>query len=169
MEREYIKGLPEALKILADLEPDLRKQVAKPALKEAAEMLAQEVKKRTPVRTGNLRDKIITKALRSKKNGTVEGVLVGADIDKLSIGSALEGMPGDRPAYYLVMVENGYYAGKRHSRSKHADQHTGHNFIPGQRFLEPAFEAASKKAPELFKTELVKFLDKKKRSFNRWL
>lgn len=169
MEREYIKGLPEALKILSDLEPEIRRQVTKPALKEAAEVLAQEVKKRTPVRTGNLREKIITKPLRSRKNGTVEGVLVGADIDKLSINPDLAGTPGDRPAYYLVMVENGYYAGKRHSRSKHEDQHSGHNFIPGKRFLEPAFEAASKKAPDLFKAELVKFVAKKSRKYGKWL
>lgn len=153
MSDKYVKGTEKALSKM-DLMHDLvRDKCVKTALVNGAAKLQEAVKSRVPVDTGNLKKKISVKLLDTPVNGTEVKVLVGADIEGLR-GVIKDGngkrKKVDRPAYYVVMLVQGYFAGKRKSRSKGDSQHDGHKFIAGQDFLTPALKSVEEPVIEEF-------------------
>lgn len=148
----YIKGAKEAISKIQLVEDLTKDVVIKKALLDSSLKLQEAVRDACPKDTGNLKNKIGVKVLRTKSGATYTGILVGADINGLKGTMKTEGggrKKVDRPAYYLVMLIKGYYAGKRHTRTKHAtheEVHGGHEFVEGHDFLTPVMERL---APEI--------------------
>lgn len=150
----YIKGAKEAINSLQIVSDLTQNEVVKQALLEGSLKLQAAVREACPKDTGNLKNKIGIKVLKTAPGATYSGILVGADINGLKgvVKTAGGGRKKvDRPGYYIVMLVKGYYAGKRKSRSRHAtheEVHGGHVFVEGNDFLTPVI---TQLAPQIIK------------------
>lgn len=150
--------------ILAFLGKDIEAKAVRKAAQRSAEYMRAEVVKRTPVRTGNLRNQMIVKPLR--KRGSVLAFLVGAKIDGLE---KMKNQPGylegvDRPAYYVLFIEEGFIKRTKKPRGRRSPNDLefegGPVFVEGRPFMEKSLRAAEPHVMKIFEDELEIYLRK---------
>jgi len=159
---EGLKDAAGVMDLLRYLGDDLQEKALKKGMVAAANHVKAQLVKRTPVRTGNLRDKMTVKPLRKRKGSRSIGYIVGASLDGLKTPYA-DGI--DRPAYYLVMIENGYWSKRRIKRGRkdpnNLDYAQGAQYIPGRPFVQKSFDASVEGALKIVTDELTIFLGKR--------
>lgn len=161
-------GLEDALAIFEYLRSDFKDEALKESLQESADMMAQAVKDRAPVLTGNIKSKVTTKILRTINNGTAKAILVGVSLE----GKRGKSSDPNRSAYYALPVEKGYMAGVREVRAKAdtlkeyttksgrkytrgsasraAKYSDGSVYVAPNPFMQPAFDATAGKVAPIF-------------------
>jgi|GEM_PF-5943142 len=153
----HIGDLDRCLAVFDQFGETVGPKAVKVALTACAKVLTKELKSRAPVLTGNLKAKMSIKFLRPLRDGALTGVLVGASItgSKQALKSKV-----NRPPFYVLMIERGYYAGTRAFRSSSNQEydanvtHMGHKYVAPNPFVQPSFDAVSAKLPGIFKKSI---------------
>jgi HK97 gp10 family phage protein len=119
---------------LIELGPKLARKGMRKALSQVGKYWVGEVKSRTPVDSGDVKDSVIARV--STKKGGTEG--------KVSVGPGYTGKGSQDPGVYAKFVEFPMKA-----RPKY----------PTQPFMRPTFDATADKAVEIFAASLKEALE----------
>lgn len=135
-----IKGLGELRDQLKALPGKTRARIAKKALKEAAELIRQEVVARTPRKDGFLQASIKTK------------VSVSAKREQAQITA------GDARAWYAHLIEYGFvHTG--HGRKKSDRKPTSRGRVEGKAFMRGSAEAKFEPTVDVFEKTVIETLE----------
>lgn len=163
---EVIQGLADAKAALEALSRDLRKNVVRGALRDAARPIVSQARTNAPILTGLLRKRIgtFTSKLRRARTGEI-GVFIKPRISN----KARKAKDRTQDPFYYRFQEAGYHAvgsrrvsGGRATRAQRLKE-SGARFIPGKIFLGRAFDAKRREALSIFTDAIKRRIDQANR------
>lgn len=134
-----VKGLDEIQSRLSGLSAYAERDVVKNALKKAANVVATAARELVPEKTGALKRAIRVRMGRAKAKGSISVIA--------AVGR--QWFVGDQ--FYGAFQEFGWRAGKR----KGAREQDTRKQIPGEHFMQYAFDETAAQAMAALKSELI--------------
>jgi len=138
--RVHLTGAKAIALALGKLETKLSRKVATKALRAGAKVVQTEAKRIAPVQSGALRKSIKVRA--GKNHKTYRSIIVG---------SGAKWFTGDK--FYAAFVEFGHRSGKASNsirrarkRNVNTDAIDKRDEVPGQHYMEKAYEATKQSA-----------------------
>jgi HK97 gp10 family phage protein len=131
-----LSGFEAVSASLKALEPKVARQIANPAVKEAANAFKAAVKARAPVRTGKMMHSIRVKSSKGPL-GFTRGSVAWAVITGEAMG----------PTWYTFLIEKGFHSGVRHRSGQITTGYSAHagnlgakgvKYTPGKLFIKKA-------------------------------
>ncbi len=145
-------GLKELEQVLSTLPTKLQNNVLRGALRAAAKPVAEEARRRVPVKSGRLRDSIrVTAGIRN--NLPKSKVIAGGKGTKKSVGAWYAHMVEGGTAAHVIVARRGKTLWINNVPVGKAVNHPGARKQP---FMRPAIDARQRDAIEAFKAHVAK-------------